>query len=269
MGRSVRATALMTIFVTASQPTLGCLASCCTSLSEATPAFTSPAPLSEVRSMSVGKVFARPMFTSRPDRPGANCATAIWQSSTEARKTFRSAPTGLPNACWMARQIPAKASSGPMPAPRRADSSWLPAALPKALSAASTSFSSPALGERSESKMAGLQPAQAARVAGTSQAAMLAESAGAAACAPEAEAAPVPSTCSGSFRRRRTCENDLAGTSFGNAATQASRPGSCCGTSPRLRRWALQMRAKRRADSWRTVGSLWRRPSARRSHSPG
>mmetsp|Transcript_11858 Transcript_11858/g.26997 ORF Transcript_11858/g.26997 Transcript_11858/m.26997 type:complete len:250 (-) Transcript_11858:4069-4818(-) len=109
LGRSIRVIVLMIILVTASQPTFGCLASCCTSLSDATPILTSE--VVAVRSTSVGKVCATLMFTSSPDSSGASLETAVWHKSTAVMKTCLSVPTGLANDCWIALHIPAKASA--------------------------------------------------------------------------------------------------------------------------------------------------------------
>mmetsp|Transcript_103335 Transcript_103335/g.322028 ORF Transcript_103335/g.322028 Transcript_103335/m.322028 type:complete len:278 (-) Transcript_103335:61-894(-) len=233
IGQSVRAMALMTILVTASAPTLGCFASCCTSLSDAIPIFTSTPPVVEVRSMSAGKSFARFMLMSRPDSTGASCATDVWQRSTTHKKTFRSAPTGLVSACTMALQMPANASSGPAP-PRLAASECAHTALPSVRSATMTAFSSPLLGRRKARRISVLQPAHRARFSGTSQA-----DSGAVMLRPSL---PVPpkdgcsssgfSSCSGSFSKRRTCTKDFGGVSLGSAATHASRPGFCASSSP-------------------------------------
>mmetsp|Transcript_145418 Transcript_145418/g.405307 ORF Transcript_145418/g.405307 Transcript_145418/m.405307 type:complete len:239 (+) Transcript_145418:1270-1986(+) len=205
IGVSVRATELITIFVTASQPTLGCLASCCTNLSEATPIFTSMVPVVEVRSIRVGKVFARPMLISSPESTGASCEMAVWQRSTEHRKTFRSAPTGLASACWIALQMPAKASSGPAP-PRLAASACEQTALPSVRSATITGFSSPLLGNRRACKTSVLQPAHNARFSGTSQACTGAEIERCSfALAPRAgDCSACFSSSSGSFSKRLT-----------------------------------------------------------------
>mmetsp|Transcript_71900 Transcript_71900/g.199534 ORF Transcript_71900/g.199534 Transcript_71900/m.199534 type:complete len:258 (-) Transcript_71900:2316-3089(-) len=72
-NRSVLAMELITIFVTASQPTFACFASCCTNLSEATATFTSPA--TAVRSNKIGNTLLRPMLTSNADKRGASLST--------------------------------------------------------------------------------------------------------------------------------------------------------------------------------------------------
>mmetsp|Transcript_49853 Transcript_49853/g.69196 ORF Transcript_49853/g.69196 Transcript_49853/m.69196 type:complete len:266 (+) Transcript_49853:192-989(+) len=166
-GRSERATQAITIFVTASQPTFGCLASCCTNLSDATPTLTSPAkPESAVRSISVGKIFAKAMFRSRPERLAASCCTESWQSSTAQRKTRRSAPTGNARACCIARQMPANASA--LWAACVLSLSALQA-LPNAFSAAMTTFSSPFCGAVRAFSTSCSQEHHEAKPEGTSQ----------------------------------------------------------------------------------------------------
>mmetsp|Transcript_8616 Transcript_8616/g.22895 ORF Transcript_8616/g.22895 Transcript_8616/m.22895 type:complete len:454 (-) Transcript_8616:543-1904(-) len=240
MGISLRLMDVMTIFVTASQPTFGCCANSLTSLSPATPTFTSMTPDIELRSIKVGNTFPSPMLMSSPDSDGASFDTAVWQSSTAHRKTDRSAPTGLPSTCSSAMQMLVKASSGPLPL-RAAACAWPAMAFPISRIAAMTAFSSPRAGKASGASASAPQPTQAQNAAGTCHA--RARPPWPLDASGTAEGTDRASSSSGSFRNLFICASVLPFTSLGSAATQAARAGICAASSPRHLRCSLQISA--------------------------
>mmetsp|Transcript_56916 Transcript_56916/g.151940 ORF Transcript_56916/g.151940 Transcript_56916/m.151940 type:complete len:261 (+) Transcript_56916:755-1537(+) len=234
-GFSARAMAVMTIFVTASQPTLGCFASCCTSLSEHTANFTSF--VLDERSKRIGNVFARPMLTSRPERRGASCTTTVAIRSTAVRKTRRWAPTGLASACCTALQMQSKASSGFAAYGRRDASTGEHAAFPKARRAWSTADSSAGPAKRKPSSSSALHPAQHTRLSGTSQEAKAVD------LDATVTASGTASLIVGTFSNFRTWAMDFAGTSSGNASHHAFLASICSASSPKECTWVLQLSA--------------------------